>query len=222
MRRAFLCAALALALAACGPLPTPVIRLESSTKAPRPARTHRPTKTPTMEPTATELLLPTEQSPLALSTPRPITPTLPFAVLPSTSTSGVPFVVLSSSTPPVATASAPATPVPLALDCKLIWQSPPNGSTFDTGDKFSVGWKLKNIGTATWTAGSFEFVYLAGSHLATHDSVVPMKQSVSPGQTVVLSLPIKTPANIGTYTTHWGIRQGNNYFCRLTLTIFAR
>ena len=86
-------------------------------------------------------------------------------------------------------------------------------------DKFSVGWNIRNTGTVTWEPGTFEFTYLAGAKLATHDSLIPLKESVPPGQETILSVPMKAPLHPNLYTTHWGIKTGNNYFCRLTLTI---
>ena len=209
MRNALLCVALALVLAGCGELPAPVVRPTGGavpaiattvkprkTRKPRPTETSAPTETPTLP------VVPTH-------TPRPapsLTPTLPFQVV--------------NATPTLESVSATATRAgPSELECKLIWQSPPDGSVYFMGEKFSVGWDIQNIGTLTWDPGSFEFKYLGGARLATHDDVIPMQQSVPPGQEVVLSVPMKAPATASKYTTHWGIRQGDVYFCRLTLSI---
>lgn len=209
MRKALLCVGLALTLASCAPLPAPVIRptgrpqpsISKSVK-PRTSRTPRPTRTP--EPTETPTISPS-------ATPEPVlSPTL-TVLLP-----------LPSSTPTLRLAIASPTPTPApprALDCKLVWQSPRNGAVYPAGEKFSVGWNLKNIGTATWEAGSTEFTYLDGAKLAPKDDLIPLKASVPPGQSVVLSVPMKAPMNPRAYTTHWGIRQGDTFFCRLTLTI---
>jgi hypothetical protein len=215
MRKALLSVALALTLAACAALPAPVVRPTgrpepslSKTAKPRTSRTRRPTKT--SEPTETRTASPSVTPEPALS----LTPTvlLPFVILPQQSLTPTPTLLIASP----ATTPAP----PSGLDCKLIWQSPPNGATFDAGQNFSVGWNIRNIGTATWEAGSFEFTYLGGARLYP-GYLVPLKTSVAPGETVVLSLPIKAPRNSNNYTTHWGIRQGHTFFCRLTLTIWV-
>ncbi len=215
LKNAFICMALVLTLAACGPLPTPVVRatgmlspVPSATPTRRPTRIPRPTETPL--PTDTPVPPPTETLQPTLSP----TPTLPFALLSSTET------LTPTATRRPGSPTAPVTPfVPIPLDCRLMWQSPPNGSTYYAGEKFSVGWNIKNVGTTTWVPGTFEFTYLDGARLATHDSIVPLPQAVPPGSMIVLSLPLKAPANPSTYTTHWGIRTGKTYFCRLTLTI---
>ncbi len=211
MRKALLAAGLALTLAACAALPTPVVRstgrpvpFASMTAKPRPSRTHRPTRTPEPAETPTAFLAATPEPPLVL-TPT-VLPTSPFTILTTPALSGSP-------TPPPAAASA--------LDCKLVWQSPPNGSTYNPREKFSVGWNIRNIGTATWEEGSFEFTYLEGARL-NPDGMVPLRANVAPGQSVVLSVPMNAPITPRMYTTYWGIRQGNNFFCRLELTIIVQ
>lgn len=212
VKNILLSAALVLALAACSVMPTPVIRATGQLQPiPSATATRRPTRTPGPTDTPAPLDTPTFPPSATLKPALPATPTLPFALLFSTPTLTATATVLSGS-------PAPPT-VPIPLDCKLMWQSPPNGSTYVPGEKFSVGWNLKNVGTSIWEASSFEFTYLDGARMATHDSVVPLRQNVPPGGTVVLSLPMRAPMNSSTYTTHWGIRQGKTYFCRLTLTI---
>lgn len=205
--KAILSAGLALALAGCGALPTPVVRPTGApsaipsattkprrTRTPRPSSTPQPTQTPAAAPSATPHALPSA------------VPTLPFAVVSATSTL-------------VPVTQAPPSPTPLALDCDLVWQSPRSVAIYNPADKFAVGWNIRNTGTETWEPGTFEFTYLAGARLATHDDRIPLTNSVAPGDEIVLSVPMKAPANPNRYTTHWGIRQGENFFCRLTLTI---
>src|SRR5512143_493705 len=216
MRKTWLCAGLMLALAACGALPTPVPR---ATEGPTPTlskarttRTPRPTRTPTEE-AQTEAPRPSNTPrPRASRTPRSTggTPTLPFQVLSSTLT---PTVSLGSP--------APTTPAPSELDCQLVWQSPSIGATMSAGDKFGAGWDIRNTGTATWEPGSFQFTYLGGYRLS-HDFEEPLTQSVPPGEEVILSVPMKVPPEQNLYTTHWGLRQGERFFCRLTVTIWVQ
>ena len=191
-----LSAGLALILAACAALPS-LQPTPSETPKPRSSRTHRPTRTP--KPTETPSAIPQPTASLAPTVPLP---------LPS-----------ATPSPTVLSASPTATPLPpSALDCNLVWQSPPNGSVYYPGNKFSVGWKIKNVGTTAWEPGTFRFVYLGGARLAPGYQV-PLSTSVAPGASVVLSVPMRASWHLGVYTTHWGIRQGDAFFCRLTLTI---
>jgi hypothetical protein len=84
-----------------------------------------------------------------------------------------------------------------------------------------VGWMVQNVGTAPWDAGSTEFTYLGGAKLH-NDDLVPLQSSVAPGQTIVLSVPMKAPRNSTKYTTYWGLRRGDTFFCRLELTIYVK
>jgi hypothetical protein len=216
-RAALLIALLASALSACGAFPAPApIPTATVIRANLPPAT---TAAP-LEGTATR-------------TPRPPKPTrtptsaLPFAPLSAASlsptiASALPFQVITATpsrtrVPP--TAADTALP-PQELDCQLVWQSPSIGATMLADDKFGAGWNIRNTGTATWEPGSFQFTYLGGYRLS-HDFEEPLTQSVAPGDEVVLSVPMKVPSQSNLYTTHWGLRSGDRFFCRLTVTIWV-
>jgi hypothetical protein len=102
----------------------------------------------------------------------------------------------------------------------LIWRSPGNGARYKSDQAFTVGWKVRNTGTVTWSAGTVEFTYVAGAKLYDYPTV-QLKTSISPGQTVVLSVEGRTPKNSTKYTTYWGLRQGDIFFCPLTVSIYV-
>ena len=203
MRKALLSAGLVLILLACAALPAPLAfpaATPSETARPRASRTHRPTRTPP----PTETLA---DSPSATLEPASLlTPTVPFTVL--------------TSPPPTALPASPAptSRQPSAMDCKLIWQSPPNGAVYFPQDQFTVGWNIRNIGTATWDPNSLALVHVAGARISPTE-LVHLPKSVAPGASVVLSVPIRAPRHLGVYTTHWALLGGTAAFCRLTLTI---
>jgi len=102
----------------------------------------------------------------------------------------------------------------------LIWQSPSNQIVFTPEEKFAVGWDIKNDGTAEWDPANVEFVYLGGAKLHNKGSF-PLPVTVAPGDEIVLSVPMKAPRNSTRYTTYWGLRQGDVFFCRLMLSIYV-
>lgn len=106
------------------------------------------------------------------------------------------------------------------LACKLNWQSPGNYIRYDPKDDFTVGWKVTNTGTITWDPGSVEFTYVSGAKLYDFP-LVRLTTSVSPGQSVILSVHMRAPKNSTTYTTHWSLRMGSKYFCPLSLWIYV-
>ncbi|MGZ6316430.1 MAG: NBR1-Ig-like domain-containing protein [Anaerolineales bacterium] len=202
MRKVLLFVSLALSLAACVAPVAPTVA-PKSTAISSPSKTAARTRKPTRSPTPTVLFT------LLSSTP---TPTF------------LPAAPSSTPTPTVLLALPSSTPAPTALselDCRLVWQSPRNGIAYLPEHKFSVGWMIQNVGTATWDAGSAEFTYLGGAKLH-NDDLVPLQSSVAPGQTIVLSVPMKAPRNSTKYTTYWGLRRGDTFFCRLKLTIYVK
>lgn len=202
MRKVLFFVSLALSLVACV-APFAPAAAPKSTAISSPSKTAARTRKPTRSPVPTVLFA------LPSSTP---TPTVLLAS-PS-----------STPTPTVLRALPSLTLAPTALSelaCRLMWQSPSNGIAYDPDDKFSAGWMVQNIGTATWDAGSAEFTYLGGAKLH-NDELFPLQTSVTPGQTIVLSVPMKAPRNSTKYTTYWGLRRGDTFFCRLKLTIYVK
>lgn len=199
-KKALTCAVMLLVTLACASLPGPLLR---ATPTVRPTRTHRPTRTPTPTETFTP---PPTPSPLPPPTLLPITLPPPPSAVPS------PTLPLAS---PTSTKRPPG-----ELDCTLIWQSPGFGATYSRGEHFGAGWNLRNSGTVTWDPGTFRFVYLGGRKLSNTDQV-SLRTSVAPGQTIIISVPMKAPEIADIYTTHWGLRTGDTYFCKLTVTIIA-
>lgn len=103
----------------------------------------------------------------------------------------------------------------------LNWQSPGNYISYNPKDEFTVGWKVTNTGTRTWDPGSVVFTYVSGAKLY-DDPLLRLKSSVSPGQSVILSVHMRAPRNSTTYTTHWSLKMGDSYFCPLSLWIYVK
>ncbi len=201
MKNAFLFIGLVLSLVACTVESVP--RAASTyTPIPSPSTTHRPTRTPTPSLTLRPSMTPepTETSTASISaTPEPtlsLTPTVP-----------------ASSPSPTPTARS-------ALDCKLVWQSPGNGANYLPDQAFTAGWKVSNNGTSTWDVNSVDFVYLGGAKLYDYP-LVHLKTSVSPGQSVILSVRMRAPKNSTKYVTYWSMRRGDTFFCRVMLSIYV-
>jgi hypothetical protein len=83
----------------------------------------------------------------------------------------------------------------------------PDGTVFAPGITFSKTWRLKNVGTCTWTTG-YSLMFDSGEKMGGPDAVT-LPQSVAPGQTVDLSLNLTAPATAGTYRGYWKLRNAN-------------
>ncbi len=113
-----------------------------------------------------------------------------------------------TGTPPTATPTQSATPAPNACDRAQFVKdvTVPDGTAFAPNFAFSKTWRLKNVGTCTWT--NYSIMFDSGEKMAGPDSaVIPV--SVAPGQTVDITIPLTSPNVAGTYRGYWKLK-GNN------------
>lgn len=132
------------------------------------------------------------------------------AALPPTATTFIP-----SDTP----ASTPTTPAIMLPPAATVVQSTPTNSIinpyqvefisaepspnqFTPGQKFTLTWRLKNIGTATWS-GKYIFAFNNKGIQLADQSAYPINAVVAPGETLVISMPATAPSDYGTYQTEW-------------------
>ncbi len=229
--KALLFVGLSLTLLSCSllsPLAPESTATPTASKVAKRTRVPKRTKTPAVQnqPTATPSKLPKRtRVPKRTATPASGTPTseAPFVTLTPSTGGGVPFPSITPTGAPPTAVPPTARPMPTApkeLDCQLQWQSPSNSIEFFPLDKFTTGWDVKNTGTATWEQGSVEFTYVGGAKLH-NDPSFPLDTTVTPGDEIVLSVPMKAPRDSTKYTTYWALRQGDTFFCRLKLSIYV-
>ncbi len=150
--------------------------------------------------------------PILSATPQP-TPTRAPTFTPVPVLTFTPIVLFHMPSP---------TPVPSTpWDCSLLMQSVANGSEFEPGERFTVGWQLLNTGSATWYPGSVQFVYFGGTKMYIYP-IVQLRETVPNGAITSFSVDMRAPKNSTTYTTLWSLRQGNDYFCRVRVSIFVK
>jgi hypothetical protein len=77
----------------------------------------------------------------------------------------------------------------------------PDGTTFAPASTFKKTWRLKNVGTCTWTTG-YALIFDTGEKMSGPDSA-PMPMNVAPGQTVDISINLISPNAGGTYRGYW-------------------
>lgn len=83
----------------------------------------------------------------------------------------------------------------------------PDGSLFAPGATFDKIWRLKNIGTCTWTT-SYAMVFGSGEKMGGPDSV-PLPGAVEPGKTVDMLVHLTAPATVGSYRGYWKFQNAN-------------
>lgn len=127
------------------------------------------------------------------------TPTLPSS--PPTNT-----VVASSVAPPTSTSLSLPSATPncdLAQFVKDV--TIPDGTNFNAGDTFTKTWRLKNIGTCTWTG--YALVFDSGDAMSGASPIAI--GTVGPGQEVDVSANLTAPASDGTYRGYWRVRNAS-------------
>ncbi|MGZ6316562.1 MAG: NBR1-Ig-like domain-containing protein [Anaerolineales bacterium] len=149
------------------------------------------------------------QTPTPSGPPQPtltLTPTLGPVSPPATATLAVTIT---------ATAQASTRP---ELSCKVLQQSFKNGSRFASKELFDISWTVRNTGTATWEPGVVELAYAGGIKMYRYQPV-PLTHSSPPGDITTLSADMVAPRTPNKYTMTWALRRGDEYFCKMSVTI---
>jgi Ig-like domain from next to BRCA1 gene len=83
----------------------------------------------------------------------------------------------------------------------------PDGTRYDPGATFTKTWRLRNIGTCTWTT-SYTMVFDSGTQMGSTASV-PFGTSVAPGATIDLSVSMTAPNAAGHYIGYWKFKNAS-------------
>jgi Ig-like domain-containing protein len=83
----------------------------------------------------------------------------------------------------------------------------PDGTVFAPGVAFTKAWRLKNVGTCTWTA-SYAMVFASGERMGGPASV-NLPAAVPPGSTVDLAVSLTAPTTDGSYRGYWAFQNAD-------------
>lgn len=137
-------------------------------------------------------LSPTVAVPAATLTPAGF-PTLP----PATDTA-----------PAAATDTAPASAAPSCDIAQFITDvTVPDNTVMTQNQSFTKTWRLKNVGTCSWTS-SYALIFFSGDSM-NGPAVQALSGNVNQGQTVDISVDLKAPGSDGTYTGYWKLRNAS-------------
>ena len=126
----------------------------------------------------------------------PVPPTAIFTptVTATVTTTPTPTLTPTPTSPPI-----PCDWVAFVKDVTVL-----DGTSFKPDQDFTKTWRLKNIGTCTWTK-AYALVFLSGDRM-TGDKVTQLKANVAPGQTVDISIELTAPVELGKSTGYWALR----------------
>lgn len=77
----------------------------------------------------------------------------------------------------------------------------PDGTQFGPGSTFTKTWRVKNVGTSTWTK-DYVLEFALGANMAS-SAKVNLPNDVSPGATLDISIEMTAPTVPGAYTSLW-------------------
>lgn len=83
----------------------------------------------------------------------------------------------------------------------------PDGSIVSRGSTFTKIWRLKNVGTCTWTT-SYAVIFVSGEKLGAPNAV-SLPGSVGPGQTIDIPIELTAPNAEGRYRGNWKLRNAS-------------
>ena len=124
-----------------------------------------------------------------------------------TSTPGLPQPTASGTSAAATVLPASQTPTPVSR-CDAIQflgdVTYPDGSLVARNNNFVKTWRLKNIGTCSWTP-SYALVFVNGDPMS-GPSAVSLPRNVNPGETIEMSVTLTAPNTGGNYRGYWKLR----------------
>jgi hypothetical protein len=127
-----------------------------------------------------------------------------------TFTPGLPPPTVSETSAVAPTLPVSQTPAPISR-CDAIQflgdVTHPDGSSVARNNDFDKIWKLKNVGTCSWTP-SYALVFVSGDPM-NGPSAVSLPRNVNPGETIELSVTLTAPNKGGTYRGYWKLRNAS-------------
>jgi hypothetical protein len=123
----------------------------------------------------------------------------------ATKPAALPTATLAGALPttlPAATATQNCDKAEFVTDVTI-----PDGTDLDPNESFVKTWRLKNIGTCSWTP-SYAVVFNSGDAMS-GPATQALTGNVNPGQTVDISVNLKAPASSGAYKGWWGLRNAS-------------
>lgn len=133
------------------------------------------------------------------------TPTSTKTLLPTPTL--FPSLTPVTSLTPVKTPTSTFISKTICDNAALISTTVPDGSTFLPGYYFTKSWRLQNTGSCTWTTG-YALVFLSGNQME-GQAVYNFTSTIASGQSVDLSINLRSPASPGTFTGLWMLRNAS-------------
>jgi hypothetical protein len=123
----------------------------------------------------------------------------------------LPSVTLTGTQMPSPTFTSTVTPTPIPCNWAQFISDVTIPDDWETGplDHFTKTWRLKNIGSCTWTSG-YTLVFDHGDQMGAPASQQLTPGTVAPGGTIDVSVDLLSPAAAGTYQGFFKLRASDS------------
>jgi len=129
---------------------------------------------------------------------------MPMATLAAAST-WTPIPTMDRTRPPAQSPTpevscnqaAPGNPIDITI---------PDGTEMTLNEIFSKTWRLKNVGSCTWTR-QYAVVFFSGNSMGAHHTHY-LLQEVDPGDVIDLTVDMIAPVTPGIYQSNWMLKDG--------------
>jgi hypothetical protein len=91
----------------------------------------------------------------------------------------------------------------------------PDNTNITVNKGFTKTWRLRNVGTCTWTSG-YQIIFDSGDQMNGPSSQQLTNGTVAPGQTIDVSVDLKAPVSPGTYKGNWKLKDANGVIFALS------
>lgn len=129
-------------------------------------------------------------------TPHAVSPTVPPTDEPPTPEPASTNTPRPTNTPPPIPTSVPCDRASFVADITV-----PDGTSYGPNHTFTKTWRLVNNGSCTWTT-AYRLVFVSGNAMSGPASVA-LPGSAGPGQTLDISVSLKSPSSAGSYQGNW-------------------
>ena len=107
---------------------------------------------------------------------------------------------------PLPTIAPPATAIPTPCNwAQFVSETIPDDSPVPVGTGFVKSWRLKNIGTCTWTA-AYQLIFVNGDAMGAAAAAAMTPISIPPGGSVDVSVALTAPSTPGAYQGNFKLR----------------
>ena len=83
----------------------------------------------------------------------------------------------------------------------------PDGTNFTPGATFTKTWRIKNVGTCTWTT-AYSLIFLSGDAMGT-PTVTPFSSTVAPGGSIDLTVNLTAPSAAGHFRGYYKLKNAS-------------